>query len=180
MYGMVHKGLAAMVVEQHGSQAWAQILDSAGHPDPTIVSSASYPDELTYALVGATAEVLRRDPAELLEAFGRYWVAEFAAEHYRTLLDASGSTIPEFLANLNNLHVRVGLLFPGYRPPRFEVTDATADSITVHYYSERVGLVPFVTGLLAGIGDRFGEAVRVEHTGARGDGRDHDTFVMSW
>ena len=179
MYGMVHKGLAAMVVAEHGPAVWAQIQEHAGHTE-AIVSNESYPDEFTYALVGSAAEVLQRDPADLLEEFGRYWVAAFASEHYRTLMDASGGSMPEFLANLNNLHVRVGLLFPGYRPPRFEVVDSSPGSITIDYFSERAGLAPFVTGLLAGVGDRFGNQVQVEHRVARGEGSDHDTFVMTW
>jgi hypothetical protein len=179
MYGMVHKGLAAMVVEQHGVTTWAQVLDRVGHTEP-FLSNRSYPDELTYALVGATAEVLQRDASELLAEFGRYWAATFAAEHYRTLMDASGATIPEFLSNLNSLHMRVGLLFPGYRPPRFELADASGNRLTIRYYSERTGLAPFVSGLLAGIGDRFGAEVQVEHTSARDADHDHDTFVLAW
>lgn len=180
MYGMVQLGMESMVTQVHDHDTWVRITERAGYPDLVTVSNQPYPDDLTYALVGAACEVLGADPAALLHDFGRYWVAEFAVDHYRTLLDAAGDDLPSFLRNLNNLHVRVGLLVPGYRPPRFEVTDETANGLHVHYYSDRDGLVPFVSGLLVGVGDRFGVPVSVQHLTGKEQGLDHEVFALAW
>ncbi len=177
MYGMVQLGLEQMVRERHGADAWNEILDRAGQRGVVFVSNQPYPDATSYALVGATSEVLKEDAAVLLEDFGRYWVADFAPQHYQTLLDASGDDLATFLGNLNNLHVRVGLIFPGYEPPSFEVSDVTAGSLRLHYRSHREGLVPFVIGLLRGIGDRFGQTVEIDSV-TPGEG--HAVFDVSW
>lgn len=175
MYGMVQLGLEQMVRDVHGPDAWNDVLDRAGQRGVVYVSNQAYPDEVSYGLVGAAAEVLKEEPADLLDQFGRYWVAEFAPRHYQTLLDAGGADIASFISNLNDLHVRVGLIFPGYQPPRFEVEDVTDDTLTMHYFSHREGLTPFVIGLLRGIGDRFG--VMVEVTQIDGD---HPVFEVRW
>lgn len=180
MYGMVQLGLEQMVVARYGPAAWHDIRDAAGQRGVEFVSNESYPDEVSYALVGATAEQLDLTGAELLEQFGRYWVADFAVGHYGPLLDACGDDVGTFIASLNNLHVRVGLVFPGYQPPRFEVTDATDHSLRLHYFSHREGLAPFVVGLLSGIGDRFGQVVTTTVVAAKSDGADHDEFEVSW
>jgi Haem-NO-binding len=180
MYGMVQLGMEAMVTQHHGARTWEAITERAGHPDLVTVSNQPYPDDLTYGLVGAACEVLEVDAPSLLRDFGRYWVAQFADEHYSALLEATGYDVPTFMGNLNNLHVRVGLLVPGYRPPRFEVTDLTDDGLTMHYFSEREGLAPFVEGLLVGIGDRFGRDLAVEHVSGRDPGLDHEVFTVRW
>ena len=121
-----------------------------------------YPDEDTYRLVGAASAVLKLRPEHVLEAFGRYWVIYTAREGYGELLKISGRTIWEFLANLDNLHARVGLTFAGLRPPSFYCTDVTPRSLRLHYRSTRQGLSSLVMGLLKGVGDMFGTDVDVQ------------------
>ncbi len=60
------------------------------------------------------------------------------------------------------------------------MTDETEGGLHVHYYSERDGLVPFVSGLLAGVGDRFGVPVSVEHLTGKEQGLDHEIFALTW
>ncbi len=98
MYGMVQLGMEAMVTQQHDHDTWVRITERAGHPDLVTVSNEPYPDELTYALVGAACEALGADPAELLHAFGRYWVAQFAQDHYRTCWTRRGTICPRSCA----------------------------------------------------------------------------------
>ena len=47
-----------------------------------------------------------------------------------------------------------------------------------HYHSEREGLAPMVVGLLKGLGKRFETLVEVTHDKVRGEGSDHDEFVI--
>ena len=82
----------------------------------------------------------------------------------------------EFLANLDNLHSRVGLVCPHLRPPSFSCTDVTEDSLTLHYFTDRDGLAPMVIGLLKGVGARLGTTIAVERSRRREDGADHDEF----
>lgn len=178
MYGMVQLGLEQMVKDEHGPDTWNDILDRAGQRGVVFVSNQPYPDEVSYGLVGAASEILKEEPAALLEHFGRYWVAHFAPQHYQTLMDAAGGDMGAFIGNLNDLHVRVGLVFPGYQPPRFEVEPVGDRSLLLHYYSHREGLTPFVVGLLRGIGDRFGQQVEVTLLEATAES--HPVFEVQW
>ena len=180
MYGMVHLGMSTMVSDQHGAGTWQEVIAAAGYPDLVSISNESYPDEVTFALVAAACEVLGVEQDDLLRAFGRYWIDEFASQRYETLLDASGDDVPSFLSGLNNLHVRIGLIFPDYEPPRFDVSGQEDRSLMLNYVSRRDGLAPFVMGLLEGIGSRFEVEVDVRQIAKKGEDSDGDLFAISW
>ncbi len=180
MYGMVHLGLAEMVQEQYGDAKWQEILDSADLSTHTIVSNASYPDEDTYALVGAAVEVLGIDAGELLRLFGQYWVLTTAARYYKTLMDAGGSNMTEFLLNLNSMHQRLSLVFTGYKPPGFSCSNISDSGLDITHETDRPGLTMFVVGLLEGLGERFGTPVEVEILAERGPSTQFDKFRVSW
>jgi hypothetical protein len=59
----------------------------------------SYPDEITFSLVGAASEVLQLSPEAILEAFGEYWILYTADEGYKDILNIYGKTLLEFLAD---------------------------------------------------------------------------------
>jgi len=68
MYGLVNQALEDFVRRGFGDAAWKQIRDNAGLNLEMFVSMDSYPDEVTYQLVGAATEVLNLDAARILEA----------------------------------------------------------------------------------------------------------------
>ena len=72
MYGLVNQALEDFVRRGFGDAAWKQIRDNAGLNLEMFVSMDSYPDEVTYQLVGAATEVLNLDAARILEAFGEH------------------------------------------------------------------------------------------------------------
>jgi hypothetical protein len=136
----------------------------------------SYPDDITYGLVGATARVLGLDAAAVLEGFGEHWVLYTAQSGYGELLGMFGTDLRSFLANLDNLHSHVGMSFPALRPPSFELEQRAGDPyLLLHYRSERAGLAPMVRGLLRGLGKRFAQEIRVDQVAHRGPD-DHDVF----
>ncbi len=96
------------------------------------------------------------------------------------LMDASGKDLGEFLENLQNFHTRIAMFFPKLKPPRFEVSDRTANSLKLHYHTHRAGLAPFVVGLLTGLGERFETEAKVTQLSDRGDGAEHDEFLVEW
>jgi len=181
MYGLVNKAIEGLVCSRFGEAAWARIKRRAGLDVEGFISLDAYPDKITYGLVAAASAELNTPAAQLLEAFGEHWVEYTGREGYGGILDAAGSTLPEFLLNLNNLHSRVRLMAPELRPPSFQCTDVTDGSLVLHYRSEREGLAPMVVGLLRGLGSRFRTPVTVTHTRARGrDGADHDQFLVTF
>lgn len=180
MYGLVNRAVEGLVTTRYGDDAWARITALAGLEGEGFLSMTVYPDELTYRLVGAAAEVTGLTAAEILEMLGRYWLRHPANAAYGDLLRMFGATLPEFLANLDSLHARLGLAFPRMIPPSFACTDQTVDSLILHYHSERKGLTPFVVGLLHGLAEFFDTPLTVEACASVAAGDDHDSFRLTF
>lgn len=178
MYGLVNQAISDMVTERHGPEIWERIRERAGAPPIPFDAMKSYPDALTYALVGAASDVLDTPAEQLLVAFGHYWVLETARRHYGHLLDLAGGTLREFLGNLDDMHGRVAITFERLQPPAFAVEELDGGDLLVHYRSDRAGLAPFVHGLLLGLADRFGTPIAVEHLESRGGDATHELFIV--
>jgi hypothetical protein len=180
MYGMVNKAVEDLVCLKFGEDKWEAIKDRAGVNEDLFISNESYPDELTYRLVGAASEILELPADKILHAFGEHWILNTAVEGYGDLMEAGGKSLAEFLENLPNFHTRVTLIFPKLQPPRFEVSERTDKSLKLHYHTHRAGLAPFVLGLLSGLAKRFETDVKITQVQNRADGADHDQFVIEW
>lgn len=180
MYGMVTKAIGEMVCKEHGEAAWERIKSKAGVQIDAFVSNDLYPDDMTYELVGAAAEELKLPVDQVLQAFGRHWILETARCGYGELLAASGRSLPEFLQNLPNFHTRVSLIYPYLKPPRFACSEVGADSLKLHYRTERPGLTQFVFGLLDGLATMFKTRIEVELVESKEAGADHDVFLVNW
>lgn len=180
MYGMVNKAVEQMVVMHHGEAVWEQIKARAGVEVDVFMSNEGYPDEITYNLVAAACEILQAPPVQILRGFGEHWVLHTAQKGYGGLMQAAGRTLPEFLRNLPDFHSRVAMIFPKLQPPRFECTDITERSLTLHYFSHREGLAEFVVGLMHGLGKMFNTPTTVRQTAAKANGADHDVFEVTW
>jgi hypothetical protein len=178
MYGMVNKAVVDLVCTKFGEATWQEIKKRAECDIDVFVGMDGYPDALTYRLVAAASQVLGIPPAQVLEAFGEWWVLYTAKEGYGELLRASGRDFTEFLMNLDQLHARVGISMPELTPPSFQVTDLTGDTLRLHYYSRRKGLGPMVVGLLKGLSARFETPVEVTHDRKADDGAEHDEFFV--
>lgn len=179
MYGMVNQAVADLADRIGGPELWAAILERAGLDLPVFVAMETYPDDVTYRLVAAASDVLGMSEAEVLEAFGEHWILYTGAQGYGPMLTAMGSTLPQFLGNLDSMHSRIALSMPALRPPSFACEQVGEGRIRVRYWSERNGLAPMVTGLLKGLGARFDLDVTVIAE-PRPDGADHDTFLVSY
>lgn len=178
MYGLVNKAIADMVQSQFGEETWQNIRQKAAVEESTFLSMEGYPDDVTHRLVKASSEVLGLSPAEVMHAFGEFWVTYTAQEGYGELMDMSGDDLPEFLSNLDNLHARVGVSFPKLKPPSFESDEIDDDSLTLEYRSEREGFAPMISGLVKGLGNRFDTDVDVTQTQHRDQGAECDEFLI--
>ena len=170
MYGLVNKAIESLISKQFGAETWDKVRERAGIDVAGFIGMDPYPDDVTYRLVGAASEVLETPADELLKAFGEFWTLYTADEGYGELLDVSGSTFEEFLANLDEMHARVALSMPSLRPPAFHLDHLEDGRMALHYESERAGLEPMVLGLLNGLAKRFGVQIEVEQQ----DGDDED------
>jgi Haem-NO-binding len=179
MFGLVNKGLEDMVCSQYGEEIWEEIKSKADVEIEAFISLDAYPDDITYRLVDAASVVMNIPATDILEAFGRYWILFTATEGYGSLMEMAGDNLPEFLQNLDNLHARVGLSFPNLQPPSFLCSDLEAESLKLHYYSDRPGLTPMVVGMLKGLGEKFGTDVDIQLTHSKAQGNDHEEVSIS-
>jgi hypothetical protein len=181
MYGLVNKALQDLVCSHFDEDTWETIKRNAGVDIDVFVSMEAYPDDVTYKLVAAASEALALSTEEVLKAFGEYWVSYTAKAGYGEMLKLAGDTLPTFLQNLDNLHTRVGLMFPRLKPPSFWCTEIREDSLCLHYrpgLDSREGHGPFVIGLVNGLAIRFNIEIEVEQTATRSRGADHDEFLI--
>jgi hypothetical protein len=119
-------------------------------------------EQITYNLVGAAAELLQAPAEKILFGFGEYWVEKVATAHYEAIMNRSGQTFLDFVKNLDHMHQRIRMTFPNYNPPSFRVLPLGPERLQVDYYSERVGLLPFVEGLFTALGRYYRTEVRIE------------------
>lgn len=178
MYGLINISIKNLVKENYGQEKWNQILADAGLKDDTFISNKTYDDKITYDLVGASAKALNVASDEVLKMFGRYWVLNVATKAYGKLLDAGGSTFEEFLINLPNFHTRVMLIYPKVKPPHFEVVKIDNKCLKLIYSSERVGLLPFVVGLIEGLATRFSIQVKIDYAGQSNLNGSHEFSIV--
>lgn len=180
MYGLVNRAIEELVCTTWNEEIWEAIKAEAGIDIEAFISMESYTDEVTYKLVNAASKILDISPETVLVTFGEYWTLYTASEGYGELLKMSGSTLPQFLLNLDNMHARVGLLYPNLQPPSFQCTEMTEQGMLLHYRSHREGMAPLVVGLLQGLSKMFATKLEIEHVGKRHEQLDHDIFKLTY
>jgi hypothetical protein len=180
MYGLVNQAIEDLALQLGGPDLWARIRHGAGVDVEAFIGMQAYPDDVTYRLVDAASAELGIPAASVLEAFGKHWILYTARNGYGPLLQTMGSTLPEFLGNLDAMHARITLSMPDLRPPSFVCETLPDGRLTVEYWSDRDGLAPMVRGLLIGLGEMLAAPVSVSQTTDRTSGADHDEFLIAY
>lgn len=179
MYGLVNQAIEELIIKHSGPTEWKAIKKLAGVEVDVFISNETYPDAITYRLVAAAAEVLRKAPSEILAAFGEHWVAT-ATQSYGPLLKSSGKNLREFLINLPNFHTRIAMIYPKMKPPAFLCTNVTEWGCHLHYITHREGLSDFVRGVLTGLGHLYGTPCSSTLIQSKGPDAPHDIFDVRW
>ncbi|MEB0264040.1 heme NO-binding domain-containing protein [Mucilaginibacter sp. 10I4] len=180
MYGLVNNAIESLVRTNFGDENWEKVLKISGIDIDFFLNSQSYDDAVTFALANAVSEVTRTPIGEVFRAFGEWWVLKTAQEKYGHLMEASGSSLREFLINLPDFHNRIFFIYPKLTPPEFKISDLQATSLNLHYYSKRQGLQEFVWGLITGLGKMYRVPVEIELVSTRSRGNDHEIFKINW
>lgn len=178
MYGLVNRAIEQLVTRDFGEERWAAVRARAGCPAEPFAALRSYDDQLTYKLVDAASGELGLPAEALLEAFGVYWTVHVAQASFGDMLRMYGDSVPEFVANLDAMHVQVSASMPELRPPRFSVREGEDGVLEVEYRSDRAGLAPMVKGLLQGVAQIFGASYSVELLRPRAADTEPDVFLM--
>jgi len=180
MYGMVNNTILEWVSRQYGEETAQEVRRKANLETNVLINMEQYPDQESFALVGASADILEKSQAEMLEEIGEYWIEYALKSDYGDLLRMAGDTLPEVLMNLDNLHVRIGNAFPKLEPPSFWCTEVAEESLHLHYSSHRPGMAPMIAGLIKGLGTMLGVTCTVQQAAFRDQGADHDVFWVQY
>lgn len=178
MYGLVNRALEDLIRSTHGDAAWERIKEQAQVDTEVFIRMDAYPDDITYRLVGAASDLLQVPANKLLHDFGLHWTLYTGREGYGAMLDDAGQTLQEVLDNLDELHMRVGLMYPQLQPPSFRCTHLSPTQTLLEYHSRRPGLAPMVVGLVEGLGRRFGQSLRINQQSDRAQGAAFDSFLV--
>lgn len=178
MYGMINNALHDLVAQQLGEEAWLRIAATAGFEDGLFVSLESYPDEVTYTLVGGAASALGLSVEAFLLMFGRHWIAYAMRTAYAPLLQ-SQSSFSEALSGLDDMHKRIRHTLTKLNAPSFQFRPSATGG-TLRYTSSRTGLAPFVIGLLHGLAEFHNTKVTITHTIPRTTNAEFDEFEIEF
>ena len=180
MYGIVNKAIEELVTETFGEDKWERIKAKSGIEIDYFISSEPYDDDITYQLAGTIAEEMKMPLAEVLHAFGEWWILRTGKEKYGYLLESGGDSLREFLINMPLFHNRVMMMYPKLAPPEFQISEIEENSLHLHYLSHRKGLTDFVRGLLNGLGKFFEVPISIEHIETKTSEHTHEIFKISW
>jgi hypothetical protein len=171
-----------MSILYFGEDSWNTILSESGCEFDFFLNTHPYTDEVTLSLVSAAARVNKISVDEFLIMLGGFWVLNTAEKYYGTMLLTLGNNVKDFLTNLVTFHNRVEIMYPNMKPPTFQITDITDNSLVFHYISTRKGLKNFMVGLLQGVGKRFNTELSINYLGKETSTQDanHEIFKVSW
>lgn len=180
MYGMVNKFISTTVINRYGEQAWNEIKQSLDDYESSFIEMQPYSDDVTFGLVGASITYLGVDLATFLRQMGEDWVKETSQGSYHSMYSLVSGGAFEFLSNLNNMHQVISAQLKELVPPSFLCEKNDDGSITIHYYSSREGLEPFVEGLLIGVCNYFEEPAAVTQVRTRDEDTPFSTFRINF
>ena len=145
-------------MEKFDVAAWHQIKEKAGCDvkDGAFLKLDHYPDSSTYDLVKAAAEVSGLSVDTVLHTFGEYFVEYIIGEGYENLLCCQGSTLKDWMRNINAIHGHLQNTFPKKMiMPEFWCQDNDDGSLLLFYYSKRGSLLaPLAVGIVTEVAKR--------------------------
>lgn len=112
--------------------------------------------------------------------FGRSFFDFCQESGYDKIIRVLGSTMREFLQNLDGLHDHLATIYPGMRAPSFRCSDSDDGRMILHYYSDRDGLEYIVIGLVKAVAEKLHNSqVDVDIYKTKDDGLDHVQFIIT-
>jgi hypothetical protein len=84
------------------------------------------------------------------------------------------------ISNLDTMHTNYAQIYPSMVGPMFKAIRNDDNSITLHYYSSRVGIAPYAKGLLDALATAVhGLKMTIDHVKDREE-HGHDVFNLTF
>jgi len=167
--GVVFNVVEEVVTDLLGADCWDDLLDDAGLAG-AYTSLGQYDDHELGAIVHAAAARTGLAAGAVLALVGTHAYTHLAGR--ATGLVEGYHDLASLLAGLDRvIHPEVTKLYPGARPPSFEVRTEPDGTIVLRYDSAR-RLCRLAEGLAVGAARHLGGDATVEHRSCRDDGAD--------
>ncbi len=163
VYGMIHQAARELAVSHIGEAEWDRFCKTHGIVGAQFLGFEYYDDAITLRLIDLVADRLGLERDVALVEFGRTWIRFASKSAFGRVLSLAGNDLETFLDNLDRMHASIKSNMPQAEMPSFQILEARPDAIRLLYRSSRIGLAPFVAGILAEVALRFGERISVTH-----------------
>jgi methyl-accepting chemotaxis protein len=154
MKGTIVLCIADLVQSVAGKEKWREVLRKSKLPeDLHITRIADIDDAVIQTVLGNICEVLHLTLAEVIDAFGDYWVNVYGPKYYKAYYYGM-NTARDLIMGVDKIHEQVSKIIPNAHPPRFDYEEIGEKTLRVHYKSHR-RMIDFYIGLVKGIGKFF-------------------------
>ncbi|KAG7349232.1 adenylate/guanylate cyclase [Nitzschia inconspicua] len=153
MLGWINDCMEKLVLHKFDLATWHAMKEKAGLSDLKdggFLKLESYPLNTTTDLVQAASDLSGLTIPQVYEAFGEFFVPYIIDEGYHNLLCCQGSTLRDWMSNINAIHQHLQNTFPkSMTMPEFWCENNSDGSLRLFYYSARGSfLAPFAVGLV--------------------------------
>jgi roadblock/LC7 domain-containing protein len=160
--------LTELVSEKFGKEKLDRILAASGLSDSKTYmryfNGLDFSDEKFVEMVHNLCKILNITGEQAADAFGQYWVCEYAPRQYPHYYKNIKSA-EDFLMKLDSIHLDVTANSPSNieaaRPPRFDVKRVDKNTLRIHYKSKR-RMIDFYIGLVRGVGVYFNTPIEIQ------------------
>lgn len=160
MKGIIAISLKRLVKKEYGLDKWYDILERSGFSKYKLIKASDDLDDAGFMkIIESTCVVLDITLEQAADAFGDYWVNEYAPEVYAVYYK-NAKTAKEFILNMNTVHQKVVLNLENARPPTFEFEWKDDNTLHISYKSHR-NLAVLMIGLLKGVSRYYNEDLQI-------------------
>jgi hypothetical protein len=156
--------LQELVSSKFGKDKWTKALEAVGYNQKKVfLATEDIDDAKVLGLIDSVCKVLNISLAQAADAFGEYWVCEYAPRIYKAYYKGAESA-KDFLLKMDEVHRLTTINIPNAQPPRFKYEWLDDKTMLMKYDSKR-GLVDILVGLVKGVGKHFKENLQVSRMG---------------
>ena len=160
MKGVILKCIAELVESKFGRDKWEAILEQTGLPkDTTFLIGDTVDDGKTMKAVESLCNVLDLNLQQVGDAFGEYWMCEFAPRLYKGHYKGINSA-KEFILKMDDVHTQTTKTIADAKPPEFTYKWKDDNTLIMGYKSHR-GLIDIMVGLIRGVGKYYKDDLEV-------------------
>eukprot|EP00045_Choanoeca_perplexa_P006488 m.55462 g.55462 ORF g.55462 m.55462 type:complete len:814 (-) comp13653_c0_seq4:234-2675(-) len=183
MYGFITEGMVEWLQSREtGVTDLEEVVSrcKAAGLSMDVKYTSKQPDEETLSILAIAAEVVGVSVEDVLFKVGQHLIPPLVSKGYLPVVQSLGETFFIMISNLDTMHANFAQVYPSMVGPMFKAVRNDDDTITVHYYSSRVGIAPFAKGLLDAVATAvYGLSMTIDHLKSREE-HGHDVFHLTF